>query len=65
VPAPAGRCTAIAARRTRKIVHRLRAGRKTWRCRRALRSAVEMLSVGVLAGGAAYLVGRVASALVR
>jgi vacuolar iron transporter family protein len=31
----------------------------------AARSALEMLSVGVLAGGAAYLVGRFASALVR
>jgi len=31
----------------------------------AMRSALEMLSIGVMAGGAAYLVGRVASALVR
>jgi VIT1/CCC1 family predicted Fe2+/Mn2+ transporter len=31
----------------------------------ALRSAVEMVSIGVLAGGAAYLVGRLASALAR
>jgi vacuolar iron transporter family protein len=31
----------------------------------AVRSALEMLSVGVLAGGAAYLVGRFASALLR
>ena len=31
----------------------------------AVRSAAEMLSVGALAGGAAYLVGRLASALLR
>jgi VIT1/CCC1 family predicted Fe2+/Mn2+ transporter len=31
----------------------------------AARSALEMLSIGALAGGAAYLVGRLASALVR
>jgi VIT1/CCC1 family predicted Fe2+/Mn2+ transporter len=31
----------------------------------AARSAVEMLSVGVLAGGAAYLVGRLGASLVR
>jgi len=31
----------------------------------AARSALEMLAVGALAGGAAYLVGRVASAVIR
>jgi VIT1/CCC1 family predicted Fe2+/Mn2+ transporter len=34
-------------------------------CKTAVRSALEMLSVGLLAGGAAYLVGRVGASLLR